>query len=381
MKRISRSFKIGHEYVDDIANSKEKDQFVKWLPGIGNSGGIRPVKFKNITFELPSFIVLITRQTAHRHHNPWDDIIDYMGGKIYYWGDAKYDINKSYIDFGGNKILMKCFEAYLNKDFHHIPPILHFSKERRGKVIFNGLCVLKKLELTWYEDKGKPIKNFRCELDVLDEYEVDVNWLIERSNLNLISDINFNVPKVWMEFTRGKIKKIEVFKKEIKSKDQQLPPENSDESKILQSLIQLTPTQFEAVLVEIFKGLPHIHHNITRTRPVKDEGFDFYGDFSLPFPLGYKIPFLGEAKKYNRNNGIGPDKVSRLVARLDRGQFGIFVTTSYYTKQTQTEVLEDGYPIKLYSGIDLINFLRELRLIEGNKISSGFIDTIIQSMQ
>ena len=30
--------------------------------------------------------------------------------------------------------------------------------------------------------------------------------------------------------------------------------------------------------------------------------------------------------------------VSRLVARLQRGEYGIFVTTSYYTKAAQEEV-------------------------------------------
>ncbi|MBK7854858.1 MAG: hypothetical protein IPJ79_08080 [Bacteroidetes bacterium] len=31
---------------------------------------------------------MLTRQSAHRHLNPWDDIVDYVAGRIYYWGDA-----------------------------------------------------------------------------------------------------------------------------------------------------------------------------------------------------------------------------------------------------------------------------------------------------
>jgi restriction endonuclease Mrr len=90
---------------------------------------------------------------------------------------------------------------------------------------------------------------------------------------------------------------------------------------------------------------------------------------------------LGEAKKYNRNSSIGPHLVSRLVARLGRGQYGIFVTTSYYTTQAQQEVLEDGYPIKLYSGIDVINFLRELKLIDGYNIKKEWLNEIISSIR
>ena len=369
-------YKVGHSYIDDIANSKANDQFVKWIPGMGNSKGIRSVRFKKINTDVPAFIVLLTRQSAHRHLNPWDDIVDYVAGRIYYWGDAKFNKEKNYKEFDGNKVLLKSFEYHTEGKYFKVPPILHFTKSEKGKVTFNGLCAFTKLEITWYEDSGKPIKNYRSELIILDEDEINIDWLNSRVSCEDISKINPNAPKAWAEYQKGRAKKIEVFKKEIKSKEQQLP-DTKAELQVLKSLHDLTATQFEKALVELFRELPHVHHNITRTRPTKDGGFDFYGEFSLPFPLGYRIQFLGEAKKYSINSPISPDRVSRLVARLERGQYGIFVTTSYYTKQTQEEVLEDGYPIKLYSGIDLINFLKELRLIDGGQIKSEWIQSII----
>lgn len=43
---------------------------------------------------------------------------------------------------------------------------------------------------------------------------------------------------------------------------------------------------------------------------------------------------------YGRHlRSMQPDDVSRLVARLQRGEYGIFSTTSYYTKATQNEVV------------------------------------------
>jgi HJR/Mrr/RecB family endonuclease len=374
-------YKVGHSYIDDIANSRDKDQFVKWLPGIGNSKGIRPVKFSNFRVELPAFIVLITRQVLHRHYNPWDDIIDYVAGKIYYWGDAKNNKEKSYKDFEGNRTLLKCYENILDANLKIAPPILHFSKTESGKVVFNGLCTLKKIEMTWYEDKGIPVKNYRCELKILDEEEVNISWLNMRANCININEINDKSPKIWLDYIKGLTRKMEVFKKEIKTTEEQLPKINSQESKILELLVGLTPTQFETVIVELFREMPHIHHNILRTRAVKDGGFDFIGEFIIPFPLGYKIEFLGEAKRYSKSNGIGPEMISRLVARLGRGQFGIFVTTSYYTKQAQTEVLEDGYPVKLYSGVDLVNFLREQRLINNGTIKKDWIDSITMTIR
>lgn len=369
------TYKVGHSYIDDIANSREKDQFVKWIPGMGNSKGIRPIKYKNLRIDAPAFIVLLTRQSVHRHFNPWDDIIDYIAGKIYYWGDAKFNDKKNYKDFDGNKILLKSFEHHLDGNYNIVPPILHFSKNEKGKVTFNGLCIIEKLGITWYEDNGIPVKNYRSELIILDEDNVDLNWLINRVNSKDVTDINLQAPKAWKEYIKGRIKKIEVFKKEIKTKEAQLPVTKSD-IEILKSLCNLTSFQFETALVEMFKELPHINHNITRTRPTKDGGFDFFGEFSLPFPIGYNIKFLGEAKKYDINNAVGPGKVSRLVARLGRGEYGIFVTTSYYTKQAQEETLEDNYPVRLYSGIDIINFLKELRLIDNGRIKQEWINMI-----
>lgn len=369
-------FKIGHTYIDDIANSREKDQFVKWIPGMGNSKGIRPVRYKKIKTEVPAFIVLLTRQSVHRHFNPWDDIVDYLNGSIYYWGDAKFNTEKSFNEFEGNKVLLKSFETYLDGNYNMVPPILHFSKTNKGKVKFNGLCVIEKLSLTYYEDNGKPVKNYRCELAILDQETVNMDWLNERVNACDFNLNNTQQPRAWSEYIKGRVRRIDVFKKDIKSKTSQLPS-NNNEVEILNTLCNLTPLQFEAAVVEIFRELPLVHHNITRTRLCKDGGFDFAGEFSLPFPLEYKIKFLGEVKKYNSNNSVGPGQVSRLVARLGRGEYGIFVTTSYYTKQAQEEALKDAYPIKLYSGTDIINFLRDLRLIDNGKIKKEWLDVIL----
>ncbi len=370
---------MGHTYVDDIANSRERDQFVRWLPGIGNSKGIRCCKYKEYKSQVPAFIVLLTRVINHKHHNPWDDIIDYNSSKIFYWGDAKFDPSRSYENFEGNKTLKIVFEKWLDGKWSEIPPILHFSKKAKGSIVFNGLCVISNVELTWFEDVGKPVKNYRFELTILDVEQVNVNWLLSRVNArNSTEFTNDLTPKAWESFQKGRIDKLRLHKREILKKDDQLPEEGSDEEKILNTLTLLKPVEFEAVLVELFRSLQHVNHNIRQTRLVKDGGFDFYGEFNLPFPFSYKIEFLGEAKKYARNNPIGPGMISRLVARLARGQYGLFVTTSYYTKQAQEEVLGDGYPVRLYNGLDIINFLRELKLLNGSGINHAWLAEVIQ---
>ena len=154
-------------------------------------------------------------------------------------------------------------------------------------------------------------------------------------------------------------------------------PERGADGKVLSQLHDLGNLEFEAVVVAILSSLPHVSHKITRTRPTRDGGFDFYGEFSIPYPMNYNIAFLGEAKKFERNASIGVRHVSRLVARLNRGEYGLFVTTSYYTEQAQREILQDGYPVKLFTGMDLVKILHELRLIQNGEIKRDWLRSVV----
>lgn len=377
-------FKVGHNYKDILSLSRQEDEFVSWFAfegsGIGNSGGIRSARYNSEISELPCYIVLITRNISHHHENPWEDIIDIKTSTILYWGDAKFNPNKSYEDFRGNKNMLKIWHKILDGDLISIPPILHFSKQNKGSVKFNGLCVLSDCHITWYEDQAKPIKNFRFELTILDLEELEISWLHDRVKCKEIDQLNLKAPGVWKNYTNGNIKKLDVWSKQIIKTDAQLPVIDSADALLLAELHNLTSVQFEAVVVELFKNLPHVSHKINRTRPTADGGFDFFGEFIIPYPVNYEITFLGEAKKFDRNNAVQPKHVSRLVARLNRGQYGIFVTTSYYTKQTQQEVLSDGYPVKLFSGIDLVKFLHELRLVDNGQIKKGWLKSVTQNI-
>ncbi len=158
-------------------------------------------------------------------------------------------------------------------------------------------------------------------------------------------------------------------------------PSGTGDASLLTQLVSLTPTGFEAAVVLIFRELDEVRHNITRTRPTADGGFDFVGSFTLPPPIQYEIPFLGEAKRYARTTAVGPKDVSRLVARLARGQYGIFVTTSYFTKQTQEEVLEDRYPTTLVAGADLVRIMREMRIARGSEISPIWLASVQREVE
>tara|TARA_A100001037_G_C15030657_1_gene580749 strand:- start:763 stop:1167 length:405 start_codon:yes stop_codon:yes gene_type:complete len=126
----------------------------------------------------------------------------------------------------------------------------------------------------------------------------------------------------------------------------------------------MEPGEFENAIVRVFQDMAKTSmasHTIRPTRQVRDGGFDFEGEMELLPPLDYKIPVKGEVKRWN--NSVGVKEVSRLVARLRRGEFGVFVTTSYFTKACQQEVLHDGYPVELVHGLRLVKMMRGVGLV------------------
>jgi len=53
---------------------------------------------------------------------------------------------------------------------------------------------------------------------------------------------------------------------------------------------------------------------------------------------------LGQAKCQVLDRPTHGRDIARTVARLRRGRLGVYVTTSFFSSQTQREVIEDRYP-------------------------------------
>jgi hypothetical protein len=376
-----RQYRVGHTYRDTASLKGSGDQFLAWLnqPGSGmrNMSGVRPLKHIQLAAPTPAVVILVTGATsAGSTANPWEDVVDFRHGSVVYWGDAKFDVKRSVDDFPGNRALRDVWNEVLDGHVQHVPPILHFTRRETGYVEFTGLCVLERLDLSWYESAGKPVRNYRAHLAILDEEYVDVDWLQARVRANSSADLVGHGPKAWRRYQDGQLDRLRVWAPSIRATSDQLPPVGSPEAAVLDQLVGLSPTGFEAAVVAMLAGLRDIHHEITRTQPSGDGGFDFFGSFKLPPPIRYVIPFRGEAKRYSRNVAVNPKDVSRLVARLGRGEFGLFVTTSYFTVQAQEEVLADGYPTELIAGADIVKVLRDLRLATGSTISPAWLTSV-----
>ena len=383
---IRRVFRVGHEYRDRVGYPD--DELIAWLTteagSISNGGGVRfkdPMDNRQIDEEtsraIPAYFLLITSNKSGQHHNPWDDVVDENSGNIHYWGDAKFTTRKrAYNQFPGNARLEAANNLRLSGGLSSMPPFLHFSRKRSGWVTFNGLCALSDLRHEWFEDHGKPVKNLRALLSILDVEEVSVEWLNQRVIGDSLEKIDrMLAPKPWLKARKGKIERRHVWASRIRTKDQQVPITGSDDEAVLTELKGLSPPEFEAFTVALVNMLPEImpglEHTVTRTRRTGDHGVDFFGMFRLPYPISYEIDFVGEAKRYQ--NSITPDQVSRLVARLGRGQYGLYFTTSYFSEQAQREIEADRYPVRLFSGQDIVNIMRAGGCISGGSIRQDWL--------
>lgn len=377
-------YQLGYTYTDKGSRKHSDDQFLRWVnvdgSGMLNSPGIRPLVYTSALSKtgLPAYLILVTHDVTGGQLNPWDDVVDLSSAEILYWGDAKGDQKKKIDDFRGNATLRKIYDYLLDGQKELVPPILHFSKPKKGVVQFNGLCVLDKLDVSWFDYHGQPVRNYHAKLTILDCPEVSTEWLHHRvaSGSPTSLDKHPDCPGSWLKYKKGNKNPIDIWVKQIRSETQQLPPADSDDDKILKQLISLDPYDFENVIVAIFQQMTDITHHVAGTKATGDGGFDFFGTFKLPQPVAYEIAFRGEVKRYSRSTSVDPKSVSRLVARLTRREYGIFVTTSYFTKQAQKEVLSDGYPVHLIAGADLVNILKHLRLLSDGVLRADWLESV-----
>ena len=391
----TESWRVGHQYRDRAGVKFVDDELLRWLKTsagtIANSGGIR---FKDRVASgpkdsetgriVPAYFVLVTRDMSAQHHNPWDDMIDEVNGNIYYWGDAKFSFREKFFNqFAGNARIEATNNLRLAGRLDELPPILHFSKQRSGYLTFNGLCALADVRHAWFEDNNQPVKNLRILLSILDTETVQAEWLRQRVVCDDVREADRRfAPDVWRKAGKGKIERRQVWSSKVRSKEQQVPQAGSDNEKVLAEVTKLSPVEFEAFIVGLIDKLPEIvpglQHRVTRTRRTRDHGLDFFGMFKIPYPIDYEIEFLGEAKRYK--SAISPDRVSRLVARLGRGQYGLYFTTSWYSEQTQKEIEADRYPVRLFCGQDIVNIHRAGDCVSDGRIRSEWMRSVLTQM-
>jgi len=373
-------FEVGKEYRDAKRKDDSEDQFLSWvnLPGSGltNAGGIRALKSPNPSREEQiDGVFLLTHSGKTNTPKPWDDIVDQHNGVIYYWGDSVADPDKSLDDFKGNKIL-KALDENLRNGSTQPSFILHFTK-RTGYNRFNGLCILEKLDVEWFMDGDIPVRNYRETLRILNAPLVAIDWLTNwRKHEELDSRLDKS-PLAWREYvSRNAHSYLTAWNDSILTKEDQLPLTNSPEWMALERLNEINPYVFEQIIVDLFLEVGGtLFKNLEKTKDSGDGGFDFIGSMMIDEPFRFEIKLKGEVKRYASSNYINPVQLSRLVARLDRGEYGIYVTTSFFSKQAQEEVHELRYPLKLIHGRQLMTIIKRSKYWINEMIDEAWLSS------
>ena len=120
----------------------------------------------------------------------------------------------------------------------------------------------------------------------------------------------------------------------------------------------LSPRQFEYAAAELL-GMMDVRFTKPQvTREVRDGGRDViakykvgHGDHAIPLEVSV------EAKLWDKAGAVGVKPMMRLISRLKHRDFGVFITTSFFDKTVQAELIEDGHPVILVAGGDIARIL------------------------
>lgn len=333
------------------------------LLSCGNQGGFRKVGSAKNGYK---YIVLFSSLSD----SDWPDSIDPYSGMVTYYGDNKNagsDLHKT--GQGGNLLLRDMFEALHRKELSKIPPVFMFTRGSVGKdVVFKGLLIPGKSGISENEDLvaiwklkgGQRFQNYRAIFTTIDVPVVSREWIQDLQNGIVDSE---NAPKLWAEWRNG-LKLARPLTAErslgIRKKEEQLPQDKSGKA-ILQMIHDYygeDPHGFEKCAAELVRLLDSNVATYDLTRPSRDGGRDAVGIYKVGLPdNAVSVEFAIEAKCYAPDNSVKVEHTSRLISRLRHRQFGFMVTTSYVHSQAYKEIVEDGHPVVIVCGIDIIRIL------------------------
>ncbi|WP_067812639.1 restriction endonuclease [Actinomadura kijaniata] len=345
------------------------DPIAKMIPGVGNQGG-----FRHCGSPFKGTVRLSVLYTTGGEAD-WPDFLDLQTGTFTYFGDNRTPGRELHATSrGGNLLLRDTFAAAHGTaaDRAKVPPFLLFEKiPSQGRdVRFRGLLVPggptltadDELAAVWRSTGGQRFQNYRARFTVLDEARIPRSWISHV--LGGGDPLAGDCPPTWRTWVQSGActPLLAPPTTVIRTTADQLP-DNPQATAVLETIrnhFRQHPHGFEACAVALWRLIAPATGRCDVTRPSRDGGRDAVGEYILGPPADrIAIDFALEAKCYAATNGVGVRDVSRLISRLRHRNFGVFITTSYFAKQVQEEVREDGHPIALVCGRDITDTLHQ----------------------
>ncbi|QYA95346.1 restriction endonuclease [Streptomyces anulatus] len=356
-------------YAGGASGNTGDDPMSKLIRGVGNQGGFRysgsPAK---------GTVKLAVLYTSGSNVD-WPDHLDIETGTFTYYGDNKkpgqslHDTPRS-----GNVLLRDVFAAShgIADDRARVPPFFLFEKAgSSGRAVrFRGLLAPggptltsdDELSAIWRATAGLRFQNYRSHFTVLDHNRIQRSWI---QHLLAGGDpLGDECPEVWRAWVEGRVYRplLAPVTTSVRSKADQLPDDPAGAAMLeeIREYFRSREHDFEACAVAIWRLIARNTGPVDLTRPSRDGGRDAVGTYALgPTSSRIAIDFALEAKCYGTASSVGVREVSRLISRIRHRNFGVLVTTSYFHKQVQEEVHEDGHPIVLVAGRDIVDALRQ----------------------
>jgi AspBHI-like restriction endonuclease/restriction endonuclease len=356
----------------------------------------------------PAILIASSPHKIGSQETPWQDHFEADNGYIRFYGDNRSPEAEPQSK-PGNAALLKAYDRHSSPELderERATPVIFFRRvpmhgKRKGFVEFQGFGILRAVELiTQRSERAEgAFSNFAFDFLVMsmkDEAEVfDWRWINRRRTASATDSSCLDLaPKSWREWVQEgtpaqeKVRR-RVSKLLVRSKREQLPEPGSVSDRTLKGIYAYyrgRNVRFEALAAKIAERVVRASGSNYRfgglTRASGDGGIDFIGrlDIGSGFDGAYLGParliVLGQAKCQFPDRPTHGRDIARTVARLRRGWLGVYVTTSFFSSQTQREVIEDRYPLVLINGKRVGEEVHKMTVEAGGVSLKAFLDEI-----
>jgi hypothetical protein len=332
---------------------------------------------------LPAFVFHSNPFKRGGEVTPWVDIIEPDVGYCLFHGDNRKP-GFPPLASRGNARFMEVQHFYADPALRRFaPPILVFEQvefrgSRTGYRQFCGVGVPIRYSLaTQKEKRGEYFTNLVIELVLfrLDkENEIfSWHWIDQRRNSAVDAETALKAaPASWRKWVSGGELAIEGCRRFVARQSVVDPArqgcDGNAEHEILQQVQQYFTKKrhsFEGVASFVAQKVlgPQCRRGWV-TKRSGDGGVDFVCRLDVGDPVDRlshtAAVVLGQAKCVAIGSAVGGHALARVVARLQRGWLGVFVTTGVFSRAAQLELAQDKYPIVLINGRRLAGVLFEV---------------------
>lgn len=381
-------------------NAKSKIIFQRGIHGVSQ------VKLPNNSMRRPAIIISSSPHKSGSEHTPWEDTYNSDYGYVRYYGDNKSNKTKPE-DKDGNKMLLEAFRyhssPHINERMEKAVPLIFFERvpyggRIKGNLKFKGFGIIESVELvTQYDTKTDSgyFSNYVFDMCIFSLKEENENfsweWINSRRSAEKSNKETLKIApeswKQWVKYGSSHLHKVRRNVSSLKTtkESNQKPTKGSKEDKTLRQIYDFfegKKQEFELLAMKVTQYI--FEENGSKILPgwITKKGGDNGLDFVLRMDIGtdlssIKTIVLGQAKCESFNNPTNGVHIARTVARLKRGWLGVYVTTSYFSKNVQMEVIEDQYPIMLIHGLKLAQTVQKMIYKEGCSLDE-YLNMIIE---